>query len=338
MRKRENGLEQRYLTSGMLVCCLFLSMCGSLANAGPRSPAPDWVSTLALRIVQETIDDEINAEDLELSRTFHGHAVENRVEYALSPDGNSVGIRTGANPRYAETLWVASRDTMEKTRLLTSRWGMGAPKWSPDGKKMACVFRHFDQLNLVTPIPDDGDFRGYSLVVADVATGATREITPRWYYSREGFHPIAWSPDGGSVAFSGPFEPLSAPGDSEELYLVDVSSASPTIRRLTYNDVEDKDPTFSPQGDRIAFTRWILPQAVDQFLVLDLATAEEHLLAGGEYREGTRWRLSAGGGVEWWPDGNGIDFWARWKGGPPPRYIRYSYNLVTGASEVIETR
>lgn len=324
------------LVSSVTGVALLLSALMGRCEPAEDSP-PDWVSAVALQTVRESADSSLSRESMELHEPLVGHAYGRWVGYALSPDETAVALRTAATPEWAETLWVATLDDMERKPLLTSRWGMGSPKWSPDGKKIACVFRHFDQLNLVTPMPDDRDFRGYSLVVADIGTGATGEITPRWYYSREGIHRIDWSPDGGSVAFSGPFEPLAVAGDSEELYLVHVSSASPTIRRLTYNDVEDKGPTFSPQGDRLAFTRWILPQAVDQFLVLDLATGEEHLLAGGEYREGTRWRLSAGGGVEWRPDGNGIDFWARWKGGPPPRYIRYSYNLVTGASEVIET-
>jgi Tol biopolymer transport system component len=325
-----------HIRSAVVAIILLHSVSSGKWLPAEESP-PDWVSSLALRVVQETVDGEVTAETMKLSRTFDGHAVENRVQYAVSPDGNSVALRTGASPKYAETLWVASRDDMEGRPLLTPRWGMGPPKWSPDGTRIACILRHFDELNLVTPVYPEDDFLGYSLASLDVSMGATREVTPRWFYANQGFQPISWSPSGHLIAFSATFEKLSKERHSEELYLVDISSASPTIRQLTQNSFQDENPIFSPQGERIAFTRWIAPPGFHQCVVMDLATGGEQIIAGGEFREGTRWRLSAGGGAEWWPDGTGINFWAGYRGGRPRTSIHYSYNLVTGASEVIET-
>jgi Tol biopolymer transport system component len=215
---------------------------------------------------------------------------------------------------------------------------MSGPCWSRDEKLFAYIRRLVGPIVLSAIYSPDEDIPAYALVVGEIPSAVTREVGTPWFSCIQGYPEIDWSPDGTSIAFSATYDRASEERYPEELYIADVSSASPTIRRLTHNDIKDEGPVFSPEGDRIAFRRSGLSPGFNRCVILNLKTGEERTVAGGEFRDGRRWRLSAGGGVEWWPNGEGITFWSRWLGGPPPRHTRYSCNLITGASEVIETR
>jgi dipeptidyl aminopeptidase/acylaminoacyl peptidase len=319
-------------------CFAFLLPAASAAGRSASEPAPPWVSALALRAVQETQSSDFTAEDLRMYRTWNVTPYEaNMVQYTLSPDGKAVLLRTRGRGKNSEILWIGREGESPARRLFECRWGMSGPRWSPGGDKAAFILRLTSIIDLTLVLRPEDDMKAYTLVVADLESGATREVSPRWYSAKSIIHPIDWSPDGRSIAFTASMVPMSKDRNTLELYLADVTAATPSITQLTENDVSDTSPVFSPEGDRIAFQRRVPQHGYNQLRIFDLVARSEERIAGGERRERGGWHLSAGG-AEWWLYGNGLTFWGAYPNGPPPLHFHYSYNLVPGASEVIETR
>jgi dipeptidyl aminopeptidase/acylaminoacyl peptidase len=325
------------LASSVMGVVLLLSAFRTTCEPAEKT-SPDWVSSLALGIVRATLDSEVGAGDLKMRRAGAPlRSQPGRVLYVLSPDGTAALLRTAGKRQFEEILWLGRQGEGAATRFFEARWGMSDPRWSPTGDKVAFILQHMSEIDLTLVCSPKDDVRAYSLVVADIESGATKEVTPRWYYACTGFHPFDWSPGDGSIAFTASMVPFSDDRNTQELYVADVLSAIPSIVQLTHNDVSEEAPVFSPAGDRIAFRRSVFSLRFAQWVILDPARGEERIIAGGEFDEATRSRFSASGRVEWWPDGRGIRFWLRRPGGPPLRRVAYSYDLVTGASEIIET-
>jgi hypothetical protein len=115
------------------------------------------------------------------------------------------------------------------------------PSWSPDGASIAFA----DSVGGVAAIylihPDGTGLR--RLVTPDVMSGDTS--------------PPAWSPDGSKVAFTNEvlFDCKACPA-GQDIYLVSADGSS--VRQLTHDGsqaVFDAAPTWSPDGDQIAFRR-----------------------------------------------------------------------------------
>jgi dipeptidyl-peptidase-4 len=118
--------------------------------------------------------------------------------------------------------------------------------WSPDGGRLAYLW---------------GEEEARALVVLDVASGESRQVLALAPRSEEdadlgGIDAYHWHPEGTSLL-------VEWEGD---LFLASLAGGG--VERLTETAVEEKDPKFSPGGDRVAFVR-------DQDLyLLELATGE----------------------------------------------------------------
>jgi TolB protein len=84
---------------------------------------------------------------------------------------------------------------------------------------------------------------GRLFLAAPNGSGA-RDITPKGILDVQA---AAWSPDGNRIAISA----LAEGGSSSEIYLLPTDGSS--VRRLTRNDLPDRQPAWSPDGRRIAF-------------------------------------------------------------------------------------
>jgi Tol biopolymer transport system component len=114
------------------------------------------------------------------------------------------------------------------------------PAWSPDGKKIAFSRRSEDGNYDIWVMKADGK-KQKNLT----NTPTVDEIVP------------AWSPDGKKLAVSsypdGNFDVDALVWDAMEIYVIEVHGSNPPTR-LTNNDDEDYGATWSPDGQKIAFS------------------------------------------------------------------------------------
>ena len=123
----------------------------------------------------------------------------------------------------------------------------------------------------------------------------------------------SWSPDGDRIAFA------SDRNGWREIFVMNADGTD--VRQLTENEdrgrgVRDKDhrPSWSPDGDRIAFDRWImevdgiLGLHTSEIFVMNADGTEVCQLTGHDDPEPMRWNAS------WSPDGDRIAFHRSWNG------------------------
>jgi WD40 repeat protein len=104
------------------------------------------------------------------------------------------------------------------------------PAWSPDGSKIAFVRKAGSGTFSIWVMNADGGGQ------TQLTSGSANDRAP------------AWSPDGGTIAFQ------SDRDGSEQIYTM--SSSGGNVTRLTSGSSSDAvEPTYSPQGDLIAFVR-----------------------------------------------------------------------------------
>ena len=174
--------------------------------------------------------------------------------------------------------------------LLLSRDAVG-PAWTPDDLQLAFVRHRVDK----------GAVRDDVLLVPALGGVERRLVTVSMGRS----HALSFSPDGSLLALAH----RAAPEDPVGLHLLSVETSE--LRRLTrpppgyFGDV---DPSFSPDGRTIAFTRLEALGVSDIYLVS---------VDGGDLR-----RLTHGNhntqGMTWAPDGQSLAFSAVRMGGGSP--------------------
>ncbi|HEX5581074.1 MAG TPA: BamA/TamA family outer membrane protein [Gemmatimonadaceae bacterium] len=191
-----------------------------------------------------------------------------------------------------------------------------SPSVSPDGRYVSFF--------------SSRDLFGYSLLVAEVATGrVVKELsTPASdpHFDALSFISSAgsWSPDGRYLAYV-----AYAQGD-EEIEIFDIQSGDIT-RRIRPTGVDAiSDPTWSPDGRRLAFSGSV--GGISDLYVLELE--------GGQLRQMTRGRAAELQPV-WTPDGNSIVYVT--DGGPGFDEARLSFgemhlvqmDLATGQTRLL---
>ena len=163
-----------------------------------------------------------------------------------SPDGQRIAFisnRDGDPARddmsRAIEIYAVNADETELTRLTDNEFEDGAPAWSPDGKRIAFVSER------------DGNEDIYAMN----ADGS--EMTRLAGNDEDDYAP-AWSPDGRRIAFVSErlISIVDGGGDrfdflSSEIYAMNADGSD--LTRLTDNDLEDRNPIWSPDGKRIAF-------------------------------------------------------------------------------------
>jgi len=208
---------------------------------------------------------------------------------AWSPDGTKVAFareRRESRVGVVDTsIYAADIDTGNVTRLTTT--DSRSASWSPDGSRIA-FSRNREGISDIWVVNADGTGLRQLTDLADEGIAVAQ--LP------------AWSPDGSSIAFSArsPYEP---PDELEiqGIWVADVNSGKGVP--VTRAPVLDQDPSWSPDGRRIAFSRKILAQAsaYTEVWVADLD-------------EKTESRLARGGNPAWSPNGTRIAFEGRGSG------------------------
>ena len=164
----------------------------------------------------------------------------------------------------------------------------GRPTWSPDGRFLAFARGHGeDQFRELWVVPARGG----------TARRVRREDVHASFASQE--RP-AWSGDGRSLLYSQALD-----GD-RDLYTVEPDGSG--LRQLTKNDVDDYDPSFSPDGRSIAFVRVLRASRESYNQELFVMRAD-----GSGVRRLTRWS-GEDLAPAWSPDGSRIVFVRRTPG------------------------
>jgi dipeptidyl aminopeptidase/acylaminoacyl peptidase len=224
----------------------------------------------------------------------------------LAPDGRTVAFVVSRIDRetndYASAIWLVPVDASSPARRFTSGEKQDvAPRWSPDGSRLAFVSNRERKAKQLYVIPAGG---GEGLRPTELDEDVTEPV---------------WSPDGTRLAFSARvrdpayeeeedkalqprrFARLQYKLDDEgwigdrrrHIFTVPADGSSPP-KQLTHGDYEDQYPAWSPDGKQLAFVSarqedWDIQLFRDVYLV-DAQGGEPMRLTGCDsWHEAPAW-------------------------------------------------
>ena len=156
-----------------------------------------------------------------------------------SPDGKRI-VFSSRRDGNAE-IYVMDADGGNQRRLTNNRSDDGYPSWSPDGERIA--FASWDGIVKNFAI-------NFDIYVMDADGGNPQNLTNNPFDDRS----PSWFPDGERIVFhssrDGHFKGKG--GITSEIYVIETDGMNE--QRLTNNRKNDRHPSWSPDGERIAFS------------------------------------------------------------------------------------
>ena len=155
-----------------------------------------------------------------------------------SPDGKRIAFVSERNDRdWNRQIYVMDNDGGNQRNLSNNDFDEWGPSWSPDGKRIAFVSYR------------ETEFPNYDIYVIDTNGDNQRRLTKNRQIDKS----PSWSPDGKRIAFVSDRDWLLDKDGwrTNEIYVMDADGRNQ--QRLTENGVYDWEPSWSPDGKRIAF-------------------------------------------------------------------------------------
>ena len=227
-----------------------------LGQGGRIAFASAWTENLTAEIYRL---DLANGKRIDLTRDA---AIDNGA--VVSPDGTKILFRSSRDD--ARGIWVMDEAGADQRRVVVGE----SPSWSPDGSRIAFVD---GQRRVATMAADGSDVRPIApgrlpawspdgRTVAYLTTGpdSGENVTvagadgtaPRRLFSASRIlSAISWSPDGTRLALQAERSTGSGGDSAPAIIAVPLEGAA---RPLT-NGAADAEPSWSPDGGRIAFVR-----------------------------------------------------------------------------------
>jgi Tol biopolymer transport system component len=276
----------------MAMAALAFAVACSDSNGPPTSPGP--VTEYDLVYERRTIDGGTDVRRVSLSTgastsiplvvTVPGAFVR---DVAPSPDGTRLAFTVAWYPVGSSLMdgdiYVANVDGSALRRLTTEDDLDEQPAWSPDGTRIAFRTRRSGNTDIWVM---GADGTGQVNLMADLFPAASTELTP------------AWSPDGSRIAYASDIDSFAHPrlwtmradgGDKRLLLASSTAVAEPDI---------DREPSWSPDGSKIAFRRVGAGVAGSDIMVATVATGAVARIAMAGVQVSPAWS----------PDGSRIAF------------------------------
>jgi dipeptidyl aminopeptidase/acylaminoacyl peptidase len=173
---------------------------------------------------------------------------------AWSPDSKRLAFLCDAPTKGQQQVYVVETNGGEPKQLTHLACEISNLRWSPDGTQIGFQFiENATRAALPTAaVPPQTGVVGIQSFVqrvgtVDVATGRTRDISPKEYYVYE----YAWSPDSRSLAVIA----AHPPGDDNwylaQLYTVSVDTGA--MQSILKTPMQIAEPCWSPDGKSVAF-------------------------------------------------------------------------------------
>ncbi len=253
----------------------------------------------------------------------------------LSPDGAwvaySVTAIDSAKDKSDSDLWMTSWDGAQSIRLTSSPEGESTPRWSPDGRYLAFVSGR-----------QEG--KGGQIWLLDRRGGEAQRLTTL----KGGISEFAWSPDAKRLVLALDEETDSVARKdtathttpkpividrynfkrdiagylgTKRTHLALFDVATKKLDSLTSAAYDDDSPSWSPDGQRIAFVRTPIAEPgkgrESDVFVIDARK-------GASPKQLTDYVGPDGGRLSWSPDGK----WIAFTRGDEPKFSAYSLNKL----------
>jgi TolB protein len=179
----------------------------------------------------------VNADGSGLTQITSGDGFESAPSW--SPDGTEMAIDAG-EPGLPEGIFIVDVSTGGLTQVTANPYGIfdTQPQYSPDGARIT-----FTRIRKFQPHFHGGQT---AVFVVNVDGSNLRQLTPWGMNAAQS----DWSPDGSKIAFNDADDRIK----TASIYVMNADGTG--LTKITHDENEGSfRPCWSPQGDRIVFTR-----------------------------------------------------------------------------------